>query len=69
MDIQRETVVQAGVSFAAVFVFIGAVVYVGTSFRANGTITPDGGLAILGAIVLFMVVMSAVGYWLAGQGS
>lgn len=67
MDIERETVVEAGVSFGAVLVFVAAVVYVGVTFGTNGNMEPSGGLAILGAIVLFMLVMSGVGYWLAGQ--
>jgi hypothetical protein len=67
MDIQRETVVEAGISTAAVLVFIAAVVGVGVSFEANGSLSETGGLAILGAIGLFVFVISGIGVWLAYQ--
>jgi hypothetical protein len=67
MEIERETVVEAAVSIAGVFVFIAAVTVVGTRFNSNGGLTATGGLAMLGAIVLFVLVMAGVGVWLAGQ--
>ena len=67
MEIERETVVEAAVSFAAVFVFIGAVVAVGMQFRTNGNLSATGGLAMLGAIGLFVVVMMLLGLWFASQ--
>jgi hypothetical protein len=67
MDIERETVVEAGVSAAAVALFIVAVLLVGTTFRVNGHLSGTGGLAVLGAMLLFIVVMSGIGYWLALQ--
>jgi len=67
MEIERETVVEAAISFGAVFLFIAAVVVAGMQFRTNGNITETGGLAMLGAIGLFVVVMTAVGFWLARQ--
>lgn len=67
MDIERETVVEAGVSSVAVLVFVAAVVYVSITYGTDGVMDPSGGLAILGAIVLFIVVMTGVGYWLAGR--
>lgn len=68
MDIERETVVEAGVSVAAVFAFIAAVVAVGLTYRTNGDITGTGGLAILGAMGFFIALMTAVGYWFATRG-
>jgi hypothetical protein len=65
MDIERETVVEAGVSFAAVLVFIAAVAVVGTTFGTDNGLSGTGGLAVLGAVVLFVVVMTLVGYWLS----
>ncbi|MFB6083363.1 MAG: hypothetical protein ABEJ94_03865 [Halorientalis sp.] len=67
MDIERETVVEAGVSFAAVLVFVAAVVVVGMIFGTDGSLTGTGGLAVLGAVALFVVVMTLVGYWLSFQ--
>ncbi len=65
MDIERETVVEAGVSFVAVLVFIAAVMGVGMTFGTNGDLSGTGGLAVLGAVGLFIVVMTLVGYWLS----
>jgi hypothetical protein len=67
MDIERETVVEASVSFVAVLVFIGAVVAVGSTYRTNGHLSRTGGLAIVGAVVLFILVMTGVGLWFANQ--
>lgn len=69
MEIERETVVEAAVSFAAVFVFIGAVVVVGMQFQTGPDkhLSATGGLAMLGAIGLFVVVMMLVGLWFARQ--
>ena len=66
MNIERETVVEAGVSFAAVLVFIATVVAVGMTFGTDGgNLSGTGGLAVLGAVGLFIVVMTLVGYWLS----
>ncbi|MFD1586710.1 hypothetical protein ACFR9U_06920 [Halorientalis brevis] len=67
MEIERETVVEAAVSFVAVLVFIGAVALVGMEFQTNGGISETGGLAIVGAIVVFVFVMAGVGVWFASQ--
>jgi len=67
MDIERETIVEAGVSFAAVLVFIVAVYLVGTMYRTNGNIDPTGGLAVLGAIVFFVFLMTGIGVYFAYQ--
>jgi hypothetical protein len=67
MEIERETILQAGISFAAVLLFIAATVVIGTTFRTNGNISGTGGLAIIGAIAFFIVLMTGVGFWLAYQ--
>jgi hypothetical protein len=70
MTIEREAVVEAGISIAAVAVFIVAVVLVGLQFGTSGsapTLTPTGGLGILAAIVFFLIVMTGVGWWLANR--
>lgn len=67
MEIERETVVEAAVSFAAVLVFIGAVALVGMQFQTNGGISETGGLAIVGTIVIFVVLMAGVGVWFASK--
>ncbi|WP_336001539.1 DUF7472 family protein [Halorientalis halophila] len=65
MNIERETVVEAGVSLAAVLVFIAALVVVGSTFGTNGDLSGTGGLAVIASVGLFIVVMTAVGYWLS----
>ena len=65
MDIERETVVEAGVSLAAAAVFIVAVLVVGMQFRSNGGITGTGGLAVVGTIGFFVFLMAAVGVYFA----
>ena len=67
MEIERETVVEAAISFGAVLVFVGAVAFVGMQYRTNGHLSETGGLAMLGAIGLFVVVMAVVGFWFASQ--
>ena len=65
MDIERETVVEAGVSIGAALVFIAAVLVVGMQFRTNGHITGTGGLAVVAAIGFFVFLMAGVGVYFA----
>ncbi|WP_246984695.1 DUF7472 family protein [Halorientalis marina] len=65
MDIERETVVEAGVSIGAAIVFIIAVLLVGSQFRTNGDITGTGGLAVVGTIGFFVFLMAGVGVYFA----
>lgn len=67
MEIERETVVEAAISFGAVVLFIVAVALVGIMFRTDNALSKTGGLAMVGAIVLFVVVMAGVGFWLAEE--
>jgi hypothetical protein len=59
MPIDRETILQILVSAGAVALFVVALAVV---TGANG-----GGLAVVGAIVLFIVVMAVAGLWLERQ--
>lgn len=68
MDVERETLVEAGLSVGAVAVFVVALVVVGLVFGSDG-IGGAGALAVVGAIVLFVAVMTGVGYWLAHRPS
>jgi hypothetical protein len=67
MEIDRETVVEAAVSFVAVLVFIGAVALVSLQFGSSGALSDTGGMAMVGAIVLFVLVMTGVGFWFASK--
>ncbi|MDY6819626.1 MAG: hypothetical protein SVG88_13285 [Halobacteriales archaeon] len=68
MEIERETVIEAAVSLAGVGSFIILLIVIGLLFN-NGGLSGQGGFAVLGAIVFFVIVMSVIGYWLAGRES
>lgn len=65
MNIERETLMEAGVSLAGVLVFTVAAIIIGLTFKAENGLSGTGGLAIIGSIVLFIVVMSGIGLWLS----
>lgn len=65
MELDREMLVQIGVSVVGVGAFILAVVYIGLEYSENG-MTEGGALGLIGAIVGFIVLMTALGYWLSG---
>ncbi|PSP62999.1 hypothetical protein BRC76_03765 [Halobacteriales archaeon QH_8_67_36] len=67
MEIEREAIVQVVISAVALVAFIGATVYVATTYSANGGLTPQGGTALVGAIGLFVIVMLGAGIWLERQ--
>lgn len=67
MEIEREAVVQVVISAIALLTFIGATIYVATTYSANGGLTPQGGTALVGAIGLFVIVMLGAGIWLERQ--
>lgn len=72
MDIERETLVEAAVATVGVGVFIGLVLYIGTTYgvheTADSTVTTTlettGALALVGGIVVFIVLMGGLGLWL-----
>lgn len=66
MEIDREMLVQIGVSLVGVGVFIGAIVVIGLFFTDNG-LTEQGALGLIGAIILFILVMTGLGYWLSAR--
>jgi peptidoglycan/LPS O-acetylase OafA/YrhL len=61
MDLERETIVQIVVSTLAVATFVVAAVYVSTTYTVNGALTEQGGVALVGAIGLFVLVMMVAG--------
>lgn len=69
MDIERETVVEIAVSVAAVGLFVLLIVAVGVSYGidAPGGFSDTGALALVGAILLFVLVMAGVGVALDRQ--
>jgi len=67
MDIEREAVVQVVISAIALVTFVAATVVVSTNYSTNGNLTEQGGVAIVGAIGLFVVIMVVAGLWMERQ--
>lgn len=62
MDVERETVIETAVALSTVGLFVAVIVAVGLIFGgANDALTETGALALVGAIVLFVLVMAGVG--------
>jgi anaerobic C4-dicarboxylate transporter len=53
------------VSVVAVAAFVLIILWIGASFGGNA-LSATGGLALVGSIVLFILVMAGVGVWLSG---
>lgn len=64
MDADRETVVEIVVSVVAVGLFVAVILAIGETYNQGGLST-DGGMALVGAIAAFVVLMSLVGVGLA----
>ncbi|MDG5777469.1 hypothetical protein VB773_04280 [Haloarculaceae archaeon H-GB2-1] len=67
MEIEREALVEAGIGAGAVAVFVVAIYVISQSYATNGDLLPQGGLAIVGSIALFVVVLTLAGFWLEQQ--
>lgn len=67
MPLDRETIFQIVVSTAIVGLFIAAAAYVSRTYSSNGGMTTTGGFALVGAIVLFILLMAGAGLWLERQ--
>jgi hypothetical protein len=66
MNVERDKLRDIVISVGAVGLFIAVLMIIGTSFDSGG-LTQQGAYALLGTIVGFVVMMSAIGYWLAYQ--
>lgn len=64
MAIERGRLVEIVVSITVVVVFVGVLVGIGLRWNRND-LGPTGGLALVGAIALFVLVMAGVGLGLA----
>ena len=67
MDTERETFLQIVISAVAVVLFIGTTVTASQMYLSGSTVEPTGGYALIGAIGLFVVFMTAAGLWLERQ--
>jgi hypothetical protein len=64
MELEEGMVRKIAISVAAVGVFVAFVVGIGTTFN-DGGLGSAGGLALVGAIVLFILLMAGVGFLLS----
>jgi hypothetical protein len=64
MDLDDEARRQIAVSVVAVGFFVALILGIGVAFSNSG-LGATGGLALVGAIVLFILVMAGVGLFLA----
>jgi len=67
MDIERETLLQIVISAVAVVFFVAAAAFVSQTYMVDTSIGPTGGVALVGVIGLFIVVMTVAGLWLERQ--
>jgi hypothetical protein len=67
MSLDRETIMQIALSTAAVLLFIAGAVFVGTSYRMNGSLSQEGGVVLVAIIGAFVVLMLGAGLWLERQ--
>lgn len=66
MAIDRETRREILVGTGSVALFVALLLWVGMTYGGNG-LSGTGGLAVVGVIVVFVLVMSGVGYWMSRQ--
>ncbi|WP_265109303.1 DUF7472 family protein [Halosolutus halophilus] len=64
--VEREQLIEIVVAVSAVFLMIGAMIGIGTIYGVdNGSLSSDGGEMLVGAIVGFIFLLTAVGIGLA----
>lgn len=65
MAIEAEMRRKIIVSIVTVAVFIGIIIGIGVTFTEGGDFGSAGGLALIGSIVLFVILMAGVGIFLS----
>ena len=65
MEIDAEMRRKIAVSVVAVALFIGLILGIGVMYSNGGALGGTGGLLLIGAIALFVVVMAGVGLFLS----
>ncbi len=66
MELDRETVTEIVVSVGGVALFIAALVVVGLTYN-DGGLSSEGGLALVGLVVAFILTFTGIGWWLSGR--
>ncbi|MFP4217542.1 MAG: hypothetical protein ACLFR6_01655 [Salinarchaeum sp.] len=57
--------IETALALGSVVVMFGVLYLVGATFSTNGGLSPFGGLMVIGAIVLFILLMAGIGVVLA----
>lgn len=68
MAIERGRLIEIGVSAGAVGGFVVVLIAIGVLFK-DDTLSATGGIALVGAIAAFLLLMAGIGYVLAGRTS
>ncbi|MEY7852243.1 hypothetical protein AB7C87_23925 [Natrarchaeobius sp. A-rgal3] len=64
--LDREQIIEIVVSVSSIIVMLGTMIYIGTEYGAdNGILQPEGAELLVGAIVGFIFLLTAVGIGLA----
>lgn len=64
--LEREQLIEIAVAVTAVFVMLGSMIWIGTTYGGNsGVLEPDGAQLLIYAIVGFIFLMTGVGITLA----
>ena len=65
MELEEGMVQKIAVSVVAVSFFVALVVGIGVMYGGSAGFGATAGLALVGSIVLFILLMAVVGIWLA----
>ncbi|CCQ35429.1 uncharacterized protein Nmlp_1220 [Natronomonas moolapensis 8.8.11] len=60
----RDAVVETAVAFVGAGTLAAIVLWIGSAYT-DGSLTADGGLALVAAIAFFIILMSAIGFGLS----
>ncbi|GAB7093850.1 hypothetical protein JCM30237_10020 [Halolamina litorea] len=67
MEIEEGMGRKIVLSIVAVVLFIVSFVFVGMTYNVDGALTSTGGLALLGTLVGFILLMGALGVYFASR--
>ncbi|MFP8957822.1 hypothetical protein ACLI4Y_13940 [Natrialbaceae archaeon A-CW3] len=63
--LERERLIEIAIAIPVVALMIGAMMTIGERYATNGDLTAEGGQALVGAVIGFVVLMFLVGIVLA----
>ncbi|MFP8951668.1 hypothetical protein ACLI4Z_01670 [Natrialbaceae archaeon A-arb3/5] len=64
--LDRERIIEIVVAVPSILLMLGVMIYIGTEYGGdNGVLPPDGAEILVGTIVGFILLMTAVGIGLA----